>query len=233
MFHRIRMDITYIHHSSFLVECERCLLLFDYFEGELPSLNKEKPLYVFASHHHGDHFSPVIFSIVHPQITYILSSDIYRTRVPESLLENCHFISPHETLVFDEVEVATVKSTDEGVAFILKVETKVLYFAADLNDWYWKGESKSWNEQMGKKYLEEIKRLPSTLDIAFVPVDPRLEEYYSLGVQELLQHCTVSTLFPMHFWGDFSVCKKLEQELETGTTSCMLIEHTHQTWRLV
>ena len=28
------MKITYIHHSSFLVEMEQIALLFDYFEGE-------------------------------------------------------------------------------------------------------------------------------------------------------------------------------------------------------
>ena len=232
MFHRMNMDITYIHHSSFLVESERCLLLFDYFEGELPPLNPQKMLYVFASHRHGDHFSPVIFSLVHPQATYILSSDIYRTRVPESLLERCRFISPYETFALEEVLVSTVKSTDEGVAFVLELEGKVLYFAADLNHWYWKGESANWNEQMGKDYLSEIKRLPVFIDVAFVPADPRLEAYYSLGIQELLQHCTVGMVFPMHFWGDFSICRKLEQEFGTNVTKCMLIDHTNQTWRI-
>ena len=32
------MKITYIHHSSFLVETEENYFLFDYFEGKLPQL---------------------------------------------------------------------------------------------------------------------------------------------------------------------------------------------------
>ena len=58
------MKITYIHHSSFLVETEENYFLFDYFEGKLPQLKEDKPLLVFASHRHGDHFSPVIFDLV-------------------------------------------------------------------------------------------------------------------------------------------------------------------------
>ena len=64
------MKITYIHHSSFLVETESAYLLFDYFQGKLPEFSEEKPLYVFASHRHPDHFSKVIFDLEekHPNI---------------------------------------------------------------------------------------------------------------------------------------------------------------------
>ena len=54
------MKITYIHHSSFLVEMEQIALLFDYFEGEIPEIRQDQLLIVFASHRHGDHFSPGI-----------------------------------------------------------------------------------------------------------------------------------------------------------------------------
>ena len=36
------MKITYIHHSSFSVELERSVLLFDYFQGEIPEFDPEK-----------------------------------------------------------------------------------------------------------------------------------------------------------------------------------------------
>ena len=52
------MKVTYIHHSSFMAELEHAALLFDYFEGEIPAVEGDKPLFVFASHRHGDHFSP-------------------------------------------------------------------------------------------------------------------------------------------------------------------------------
>ena len=50
------MKITYIHHSSFLVELESVYLLFDYTEGVIPGLKREKPLLVLESHRHGDHY---------------------------------------------------------------------------------------------------------------------------------------------------------------------------------
>ena len=94
------MKITYIHHSSFLAELQRMTLLFDYFEGDIPALRADAPLLVFASHRHGDHFSPVIFELAkrHPQVYYILSDDIWRKRVPEELRERTWFMGPGETL---------------------------------------------------------------------------------------------------------------------------------------
>ena len=55
------MKITYIHHSCFLAELPRYNLLFDYYTGELPETGMDKPMAVFASHRHWDHFSPDIF----------------------------------------------------------------------------------------------------------------------------------------------------------------------------
>ena len=36
------MKITYIHHSSFSAELEKCILLFDYFKGKLPKFDINK-----------------------------------------------------------------------------------------------------------------------------------------------------------------------------------------------
>ena len=49
------------------------LLLFDYYQGEL-HLKQEKPLYVFVSHNHYDHYNPEIYHIDHPNITYIIDT---------------------------------------------------------------------------------------------------------------------------------------------------------------
>ena len=70
------MNITYITHSCFLVELDCCYLLFDYYRGKLPKLKEDKPLYVFASHVHADHYSNRIFKLKHTQTTWMLSSDI-------------------------------------------------------------------------------------------------------------------------------------------------------------
>ena len=43
------MKITYVHHSSFLIEQDQVLLLFDYVGGPLPALKPDKDLIVFVS----------------------------------------------------------------------------------------------------------------------------------------------------------------------------------------
>lgn len=57
------MKLTYIFHSGFAVEIHSCILVFDYWMDPancLPEiLSKGKPVYVFASHFHEDHFSNV------------------------------------------------------------------------------------------------------------------------------------------------------------------------------
>ena len=58
------MKVTYIGHSGFLLETEEINFLFDYYEGEIPILEKEKPLVVFVSHSHHDHYNPEIFALL-------------------------------------------------------------------------------------------------------------------------------------------------------------------------
>ena len=59
------MKLTFLYHSAFLVELETCSLLFDWHGGRVPDIDRSKPLYVFASHHHGDHYAPEILSLIH------------------------------------------------------------------------------------------------------------------------------------------------------------------------
>ncbi len=54
------MTVTFLYHSAFLVELETCTLLFDWYRGPVPDIDRSKPLYVFASHHHGDHYLSLI-----------------------------------------------------------------------------------------------------------------------------------------------------------------------------
>ena len=43
------IKVTYIGHSGFWVEWPDCIWLFDYYEGKLPDVPPEKPLYIFVS----------------------------------------------------------------------------------------------------------------------------------------------------------------------------------------
>jgi len=76
------MRLTYIFHSGFVLEAEESILIFDYWmdpAGVMESvLQSQKPLYVFSSRFHEDHFTREIFEwrTQKQNITYILSKDI-------------------------------------------------------------------------------------------------------------------------------------------------------------
>ena len=61
------MQITRIFHSGFLVETAKRYFIFDYYKGELPKLNPDKLVYVFASHGHQDHYEPKVFELLKQQ----------------------------------------------------------------------------------------------------------------------------------------------------------------------
>ncbi|NCC64501.1 MAG: MBL fold metallo-hydrolase [Spirochaetia bacterium] len=227
------MLCTYLGHSAFLLETEEKYLLFDYTSEELSLSDEKKPLYVFASHRHSDHYTPKIFSVSQRKgaTTFILSSDIDITEAPS--LCSLRQIGPNEETIIDALSLRTLRSTDEGVAFVIEVEGRTVYFAGDLNHWHWEGESDQYNEQMAADYHLQLEYLPRHLDLAFVPVDPRLGPFYSLGAKDLVQQVEVSTLVPMHFWNDSTVCQRLKRELKDMGTQVLEVTQLQQNWRIV
>lgn len=208
------MEVTYIYHSSFLVECEKRYLLFDYFKGQIPELDAQKPLIVFASHRHGDHFSEDIFDLAkeHEETWFVLSSDIWKKRVPESLLNRTLFLGSGRKEKFCGLQIETLKSTDEGVAWLIDAEEYVIYHAGDLNDWTWIGESDRFNQTMRRAYRRQIEKLvDKKIDIAFVVLDPRQEKEFAAGMTWFLQHVQAAHIFPMHCWEDYSVIEKYKR----------------------
>lgn len=207
------MKITYIHHSAFLVETESASLLFDYFQGELPEIAGGKPLYIFASHRHPDHFSKVIFDIAakHENTKILLSFDIWKKRVPEEMKEVTVFLEPGQVWEDGLLKVEAFKSTDEGVAFWCTLDGREIYHAGDLNHWYWDGEDEEWNKNMTAAYRSEIEKMRGRrADAAFLPLDPRLGEYFFLGIDDFMKTADGGSIFPMHFWGEYDVAERLK-----------------------
>ena len=200
------MKITYIHHSSFAVEMDNCILLFDYFKGNLPNFNKNKKLYVFSSHSHHDHFNKSIFELEknHPNVEYILSDDI---QVPSN--KNINFIGANKKLLVDNLEIETLLSSDLGVAFIVRVENKTIYHAGDLNWWHWEGEnSPEDNAEAERMFKDSVDKIDGrNIDLAFIPLDPRQGDYYHLGFDYFMKKTNTKISVPMHLWGDYSLIK--------------------------
>ena len=43
------MKITYINHSGFLVKTKDCYYIFDYYKGDLPTLDKSKGVIMLSA----------------------------------------------------------------------------------------------------------------------------------------------------------------------------------------
>ncbi len=200
------VKVTFIGHSCYFIELEEHCLLFDYFQGDVPETGK--PLYVFASHSHDDHFSPRVFSLggQSEKRAFILSDDISPKTVPEDVKDLVLFVSPHRTCETGGVKIATLKSTDAGVAFLVQCEGKLLYHAGDLNCWVWDGAPRFQNDLMEDQYRRELDLLAGKdIDAAFVPLDPRQGDNFDLGMRYFFQAARAKHVFPMHMWGDYSV----------------------------
>lgn len=200
------MKVTFIMHSCYHVELDECCLLFDYYQGAVPE--SDKPLYVFASHSHEDHFSPAAFMLAKEgrQVHYFLSDDIFARRVPENLRDAVTFVRPRGFYELDGLRIATLRSTDAGVAFLVECEGKFLYHAGDLNCWVWDGAPRIQNDRMVAQYKDELSVLGCRkIDVAFVPLDPRQETDFDLGMKYFFEAADAGCVFPMHMWEDYSV----------------------------
>ena len=198
------MRVKYLGHSGFLVETESAELLFDYYTGELPKKG-EKPLYVFASHSHHDHFNPAIFSLAAE--AYILSDDIELRR------EDVSFMAPDTERDIGPLHIRTLRSTDEGVAFLVTVDGLALYHAGDLHLWLWGEEDTPEEaEAMTKAYRSEMEKLRGiAIDAAFLPLDGRQsKEQYWLGLDYAARTLDIKRIFPMHLWEHYEIIEPLK-----------------------
>lgn len=205
--------ITYIEHSCFLLETAECYLLFDYYCGEvpLPALDPAKPLLLFNSHAHHDHFSKEIFALRdrYPSVVFVLSSDI---PVPSTVQPFTCPMLPHEHRLVQlaggrwTVSIDTLRSNDEGVAFIIRIGDLCIYHAGDLNNWWWDGDVE--DQKLADIYHEELEHIRGQhFTLAFIPLDPRLKGWWK-GIEDFMHYADADAIFPMHNFGEKGLPKK-------------------------
>jgi L-ascorbate metabolism protein UlaG (beta-lactamase superfamily) len=115
------MQAVFLDHSGFLVELDNCCLLFDWWKGELPPL-PEKPLLVFASHWHEDHFSPAVFSLNAASYVFggMEKAWLAKKGASAGILDRSFSMNGNETVSpIPGITAETLPSTDEGVAFLV------------------------------------------------------------------------------------------------------------------
>jgi len=234
--------VTFLAHSGFLVELDGVNFLFDWWKGELPALS-DKPLFCFASHGHGDHFAPQIFSLDDGsrEVCFLLGKGIElsaenreKWALSPEPAEKVAVLDGNERMELPHgVTVETLPSTDEGVALIITYEGKTLYHAGDLNWWHWEEEPGDWNRTMEadfKRYIEPLRG--RHIDLAFAPLDPRQGEAAGWGLRYLLELAEVQRLIPMHQWKDFSPTQRFLAEYPQWTEILLPVEQMGQQWNL-
>lgn len=171
------MTLRYIFHSGFLLETERCILIFDYWMDPADVVREymytTKQVYVFASHFHEDHFTKKIFNWKKSiqNIKYILSKDIMARRRAQK--EDADVWMAKGSVWEDEnIKVIATGSNDSGVSWIVETESKRIFHAGDLCNWYARflangtPEGKIYSEEFGeyinpvaeeKRFLGELK----------------------------------------------------------------------------
>jgi ankyrin repeat protein len=199
--------VMYLGNAGWAVKTKDRILIFDYIEAPrkpdepsfrngyiIPEEMQNKKVYVFVTHGHGDHFSPVILDWKKSlnDVSYIYGFE------PQKVLKNgC--VGPREIKVIDGMEIETIASTDEGVAFLVKVDDLVLFHAGDhAND----------DRKINKAFSSEIDYLAErnySIDIAFISITGcgfRDDVAVKQGVYYALDKLQPKVMFPMHADGN-------------------------------
>lgn len=229
------MNIYYIYHSCFVVEDEKNILIFDYYKTPKklgPKIdilgfikNKDKRVFVFSSHIHHDHFNPEILKWheLNKNIKYIFSSDI---KVKSDDLDII-FLGENQELKTSDLYIKTYGSTDEGVSFWIEVGKKVVFHAGDLNWWAWPDDTLEEEKYMREKFqgiVDRIKENNKRIDIAFFPVDPRLEENMYKGGEYFVEELEPKYFVPMHFDKGYKEIEKFRKLFTTSKTKVVKIK---------
>ena len=197
------IQITFLNHSGFAVETDSKVLIFDYYKdpsGTVAAYEKagKKPLWFFVSHWHEDHFNRGIGAFGGAQ--YIVNEDVALQGVPGDRL---HVMKVYDTLDLGGTKVTQYGSTDEGGSSLVETDGLRIFHAGDLNWWHWLGDTDENNAEAKGNFEREMKHLAGqTFDIAFFPVDARLEGAREWGVKGFLADVSVTQcLIPMHYFG--------------------------------
>lgn len=223
-----RLDIFSQKTSGFHLVTDRWQLLIDYYGG--PLTLTEAPLYVFATHGHPDHYSEAIFDLKAPSITYVLSDDI----VPPAGIPVTQ-VRPGDVLTVGPFAVRVYSSTDLGVSYRLSVDGWELLHLGDLNWWHWEEDTLEQQRAEEHDFKSEIRRIAEDgpIDIAFVPVDPRLGDAGFWAGDYVIQALCPRYLVPMHLQEEWSFAGLFKERQKLAETVVLPTPDAYSSWILL
>ena len=243
------MKVVFIHHSCFLVEADEKVLIFDWFAGDrvngyqfqgvLPEYEPDTPVYVFGSHKHADHFDMDVLHLAekYENIHFILSKDckmsphfLRKHGIDPAVREKITYVTIRAKYeIAGGVHVETLRSTDAGVAFYVQTNGISIFHAGDLNDWSFEGADDLTTWKMRREFQTEIKRLANKdINIAFVPMDPRLGKNQWNAVDFVLGQTDVECVFPMHMWQDYSGIEEYIRRQKNPKLAAKIVPIAHE-----
>ncbi|SJZ78280.1 MBL fold metallo-hydrolase [Selenihalanaerobacter shriftii] len=219
------VNIYHLYHSGVAVQTSNHFLIFDYYNDEtldnqersldngvipIEILKTEDNTLVFVSHEHSDHYNPIVFDWenYNQEINYILSDDIEVAKE-----DNYHKLSKYQELKLEDVYIETYGTTDQGVSFYIEVDGLNIFHSGDLNWWHWNKFTPEEQKQEEADYKAELDRLKGkNIDVAFVPVDHRLEEHYYLAAKYFAETINPELIVPIHFRDNYYVTTDFKKE---------------------
>ena len=167
------MRVTFLAHDGFFIELDTLCLLFDWWKEPVPSL-PDKPLLVFVSHRHEDHFN-----------RRCGKHDVWEP-LPGVTVET--FPSTDEGVAW--------MVTAEGRTIFHAGDLNWWHWAEEDDAW---NRNMAANF---KRYTEPLRGRRA--DLAMLPLDPRLGKDGYLGPEYFLELMDVRHFLPMHQWDDFA-----------------------------
>lgn len=225
------IDIFHLFHSGVAVDNGNKVFVFDYyrdnFDGKLdkiiPDIKEKEGVYVFVSHQHFDHYNKKIFDWkqYNDNINYILSDDIVRTENYSNII----YVKKDQKLEIDDIKIKTLGSTDAGVSFLVITRGISMFHAGDLNWWHWESFSERKLKKEEQDFKNEIKKLKDKkVNIAFIPVDPRLGEYYYLAGKYFATEIKPDYIVPIHFSDQYLITEKFKKKIKDMETEAIIVE---------
>jgi len=211
------LKICYTGHSGWVLLFEDKVLIIDYWsQGEKikeESLSngfintnefKNKKVYVFATHDHGDHYDTTILAWQKDikNIQYI-----YGFKPEDSWIHkdkgyhgpSFTYIEDNKSRTIDDIKITTIKSDDTGQGFLIELNGMKVFHP---------GDHALFNEEtkaIYKKEIDFIAEKTKSVDIAFLPVTGCPSRWQKEKIVEgffyVVDKLNPQKVFPMHAFG--------------------------------
>lgn len=225
----MKVKIDYIYNSGFTIETENYFLVIDYYTGDL-EINTDKELVFLVTHGHEDHYTKDIFKYK-DKAKYIISFDV--DGINED--ENIKIVKPYDSLNAFGLDLNVFGSTDEGSSYYFSVDGIKFFHSGDHNWWAWEDmgpQREIEREAEYKTEIDKLYKLNQEIDIAFVPVDPRLKHNYYLAGKYFIEKIKPKYFIPMHFGNIYDYNEKFIKDVNLNDTVFLNINEKGQEFQI-